>query len=75
VPDYREISAENAAKGLEDRVCTEGDVGPGEVRVTMAEDDGEADGGDNTCSENTKWVSIWNRDQKVAEHTRDRWKK
>ena len=45
VPYDGEIGAEDAAEGLEDGVCAEGDVVPGEICATATEDDGESDGG------------------------------
>jgi hypothetical protein len=45
VPDDRKICAEDAAERLEDGVCAERDVVPGEVGTAATKDNSESDGG------------------------------
>jgi hypothetical protein len=56
VPDYRKVGAEDAAQGLEDRVCAKRDVVPGEVCAAAAEHDGEADRGYDAGAAHVSWA-------------------
>lgn len=59
VPDYRKIGAEDAAERLENGVCAQGDERPSEVGVTVAEHDSQTDGGNDTCTIDAAFVSMW----------------
>ena len=51
VPNDGQVGAQDAAERFEDGIGAERHVVPGEVRVATAEDDGEPDGRNNTCSQ------------------------